>query len=205
MWFYAFGSSVRGELTEYSDIDILVIGEKQDMERLPKWAQTYSIEEVKSIFSSGDLFAHHLSLESALIYSKDGSDLIGSLGAPAQYSQWKSDFDKFVEVIRFALEVVSANPASVFHKGLIYMCCRDLAMIYSHTAMQRSNFSAYSPYHISINPGFQRDAYEQWRLCRVSSTRGLTPPHEVESVCRSNLQHVDDWLDSLIQWRSKDD
>lgn len=202
MWIYAFGSVVRGEISPLSDLDILFVGESGENKLAPVWAQCYTKKQLAEIFSQGELFAYHLYSESSLIYSSDSTNLIKTIGKPAPYKNWRADFNNFIFVARHAVDKLMSAPESVFHKGVLYMACRDLAMIYSHVGMGWDNFSKESPYQVDIPFLVPVDTYNNWRNCRLASTRGHWEESiEVASDSQS-LKTVSAWLNNLVVWGS---
>lgn len=200
MWIYAFGSIARGELSPTSDVDVLLIREESEVAQAPSWAQCYSESELSDIFRTGDLFAYHLHAESTLIHSTSGTDIIEDLGRPGPYNHWKSDLDKFMTVVRYAVESLADSPRSVFHKGLLYMGCRDIAMIYAHVEMGTDNFSRESPYHLDVSPPAPIEVYREWNCCRLASTRGIWRKGVDAPIDGQCLRSVSDWLSQLSDW-----
>lgn len=200
MWIYIFGSLSRGEIDANSDVDTLCICQPNEKSLTPNKMQSYSETYLKEMFNNGELFAHHLYLESKLVYSSDGVDLIRKLGKPAAYNNWEGDFESFINVALFSINEILTKGQTVFRKGLLYMSLRDIAMIYSQIKMNTPNFSKYSPYHIDISLDVDADEYESLRLCRISSTRGTsneTIYNELSETCFNNSR---DWVFKLQEW-----
>lgn len=201
MWIYIFGSLSRGEIDANSDVDTLCICQPHEKLLMPKNMQNYSEIHLKEMFNSGELFAHHLYLESKLVYSSDGVDIIREIGKPATYKNWKDDFESFIDVALFAITEILTKGQTVFRKGLLYMSLRDIAMIYSQIKMNTPNFSKYSPYHTDISLDVDTDEYEVLRMCRISSTRGISDEIIYKELSESCFNNSRDWVIKLQEWK----
>ena len=79
MHIYAFGSVCRGDVSPDSDVDLLAIVQGYDPRFSPDDYSIYSYERIRGIWAEGNPFAWHLSIESKLLYSPDGSDFLEAL------------------------------------------------------------------------------------------------------------------------------
>jgi len=197
MWLYVFGSTVRGEVDQQSDVDVLaVIESKSEKIKLPKTFLVYSKTELAGCFARGDLFSHHLALESRLMHSCDGVDVIQDLGAPAAYRSGADDFQSFCEIAESALrQLRSKSNCLVFEYGVLYMALRDAAMILSYHEGGRANFSKYAPFLVTQKLKLAASKYELLKRCRATSTRGL-PSGRIARLSDDDLDIVEDWLKS---------
>ncbi len=200
MWIYVFGSLARGEIDTNSDVDTLCICNNHEKSLVPKKMQNYSEAYLKEIFDSGELFAHHLYLESKLVHSSDGVDIIRKMGKPAPYENWEDDFKAFIEVAFFSISEILTKGQTVFRKGLLYMSLRDIAMIYSQIKMNAPNFSKYSPYQTDISLDVDADDYESLRMCRISSTRGTSDEIIFKVLPESCFTNSEKWVIKLQEW-----
>jgi len=200
MWIYVFGSLARGEIDIDSDVDTLCIYNNHEKSLVPKKMQCYSKAHLKEIFDHGELFAHHLYLESKLIHSSDGVDIIRKTGKPAPYKNWEDDFKAFIEVAIFSINEILTKGQTVFRKGLLYMSLRDIAMIYSQIKMNTPNFSKYSPYQTDISLDVDTDYYEALRMCRISSTRGISDEIIYRELPESCFINIEKWIIKLQEW-----
>jgi len=200
MWIYIFGSFVRGEIDSHSDIDMLCVHQVCESLDLPNNIQIYTIEEVKNIFLRGDLFAHHLHLESRLIYTSDGTDVLKGLSDPEDYNKWHSDFEKFNNVAQYAVDVLQKDGTDIFFKGILYMALRDMSMIYSYKHMGMPNFSKYAPFKLDIPLNIPRDAYELLRKCRLASTRGYWNDSLTSVFSTSLCVSIAKWIENMSNW-----
>lgn len=73
---YAFGSLCRGELDEFSDVDLLACVESQEQVRNinPRRFSVYTHDRIRALWSEGNPFAWHLYLESKLVFASDDKD-----------------------------------------------------------------------------------------------------------------------------------
>ncbi len=197
MWLYIFGSAVRGEVDLQSDVDVLAILEDKGAQaNLPKTFLVYSKLELTECFARGDLFSHHLAMESRLVYSFDGSDVISDLGAPAPYQAGADDFECFCEIAEGALrQLRNGSSCSVFEHGLLYMAVRDVAMILSYHERGTPIFSKYTPYRVTPQLKLDFAKYESIKRCRAASTRGPVAG-ELKALSGDDLNTIDNWVSS---------
>lgn len=201
MWIYIFGSLSRGEVDANSDVDALCVYKPNESKNIPSSMQGYTDSCLKEIFDNGDLFAHHLYLESKLVYTSDGTDIVRNIGKPSPYTIWEHDFDSFIDVALFAINEIITKGQSVFRLGLLYMSMRDIAMIYSQVKMNISDFSKYSPYNTDIQLKVDLDEYEILRLCRISSTRGISNDKIYLKISELCFLKSRDWVIKLQIWK----
>jgi hypothetical protein len=100
MHIYAFGSVCRGEISQNSDIDLLVIGGGDASQYDPDIYSIYSYERIQQLWLEGNPFAWHLFLESRILFSSDEQDFLRNLGRPAPYKYCTRDCERFFFVTR---------------------------------------------------------------------------------------------------------
>lgn len=195
MWIYIFGSTVRGEIDPQSDVDVLaIVKNKCDRTKLPKHFLVYNNVELERIFKRGDLFSHHLAMESKLVYSHDGSNPVKELGTPEPYSFGVQNLEDFYQIAQESLlKLRNGSSCIVFDCGLLYMSIRDIAMILSYYEREIPNFSKYVPYTVTPRFSLARGAYELLKKCRAASTRG-SQYIVAKGLSESNLDAIDNWL-----------
>ncbi|MGN5077006.1 nucleotidyltransferase domain-containing protein [Aeromonas veronii] len=171
---YIFGSAVRGDVEKNSDIDVLVISDTNNRkDHFPDEWSVYSYKSIREFYESGRLFAWHLHLDSKCIYKKSEKSFLDSLGEPAIYSSFKSDFESLKEILLLSLREIENSTASfIFEVGVTYTAIRDLAMIASTKLHIRPCFSRYSPYQLPLEFPINKDIYELMICARLASTRG---------------------------------
>src|SRR5437016_1873195 len=109
MHIYAFGSVVRGEISEGSDIDLLAIVDRYDPTFNPETYSIYSYARIKELWAEGNPFAWHLALESRLLVSSDRTDFLRALALPNAYLNGLSDCDKFYDLFVDAARSLSSG------------------------------------------------------------------------------------------------
>jgi hypothetical protein len=184
-----YGSLVRGELDELSDIDLLIAIDRpiEDRERESvrsadgmnrhlsvSW---YSSERLTFLWSEGDLFAWHLFGESRSVSLK-GVDFIDRLGRPAPYRSALADIDELIDIMTGSAAAVEACPGNLtYEAGILYVCCRNIALCASWYTQEGLCFSRYSPYVNQLRTGvaFCVDAstYASLVRARLKGTRNL--------------------------------
>src|SRR5579863_9114116 len=111
MHLYAFGSICRGDVSPSSDVDLLAIVEGFDERFDPNVYSIYSYQRILEIWGEGNPFAWHLAMESKLVFSTDGSDVLRSLGNPNRYKACRQDCDKFYQLFAEAGASFAQNDA----------------------------------------------------------------------------------------------
>lgn len=195
---YAFGSLCRGEVALDSDIDLLALVEGRDERFSGDKFSIYTYSRIEALWRAGDAFSWHLTRETALIYSSDGSDFLSGLGLPAPYSFVKRDCDRLVQVFRDATSAVSnsSSKSMVFEFASIYLALRNLATCYSLVACPEPIFSRDAPLRL----GERRIRISEksfWTMlqCRMLATRGSGP-----MVSEDEVKDVLFQLDEIGQW-----
>src|SRR5262245_23748624 len=97
---YAFGSLCRGELDEFSDVDLLACVETNEQAQQMDSGRfsVYTRARLVDLWREGNPFAWHLHLESKLLYASDGRDFLQQLGAPHAYTNADEDCAKFMRL-----------------------------------------------------------------------------------------------------------
>ena len=112
MHIYAFGSVCRGDVDPDSDIDLLALVGSFDDRFDPAKYSIYSYTKMNTLWQRGSPFAWHLQLESRLLFSSDGTDVLKSYGLPATYANYLADCEKFAEVFEQAWASMRCGKAS---------------------------------------------------------------------------------------------
>lgn len=202
MHIYAFGSIVRGEISTGSDIDLLAIVEGHDPRFEPEMFSIYSYARIRDLWGEGNPFAWHLSLESKLLYSQDGSDFLNGLGMPAPYRRYLRDCQKFFDLFRDACKSISLESNSmVFNLSTVFLSIRNFASCFSLGVTNRPDFSRGSSLGLGGDSiPISRDCYGILERARILSTRGLgsnLTGAEVSLVIRE-LDTILEWMDNLL-------
>lgn len=178
---YIFGSMTRGEVTQSSDADVLVVQEGSDQNSFPPSWSVYTRKTIEAYFAMGRLFAWHLHLEAVQVFPRSGSGLLASLGEPAPYSSMAEDLTDLKSLLQDSvLELQSGSPSRIYELGLAYTAIRDTAMAASWAMLARPSFSRYAPYELPVRCPLPIAIYETAMCARHASTRGTTDPGNYE-------------------------
>lgn len=218
-----FGSAVRGENDRFSDLDILVMTtERYDQEqREEKTVELvkrikelsgigglveevsiswYSEERLAQMHAEGHLFAWHIFLESVKLLANE-EDCIDRLGRPAGYRNSVDDIEKFRRIMVCGQASLADTPRNAsYEAGMLYLCCRNIAMCASWHSSGGLKFGRYSPYEVADLPELtlKKEVYFRFAQARIGAARfGDLPeamPHEVEDGYRTALE----WCDNII-------
>lgn len=202
MHLYAFGSLCRGEIDEYSDIDLLALVDMPDSRFDPAAFSVYSYSRVKAIWSEGNPFAWHLALESRLLFAGDGIDFIRELGSPAPYRAAEADCVKFRSLFLDAVQGLSDFPESrVFELSTIFLSVRNIATCFSLDRCGVPVFCRHSALALGEwNLAVDADAYDVLVRARILATRGSGPGLSDDEVALavSALPAIGDWMNALV-------
>ncbi len=193
---YVFGSVVRGEISQTSDIDVLVIPTEGSRADYPASWSVYSPEIIESYFRAGRLFAWHLHLEAQRIFPLEGESLLAQLGEPAPYESAQSDITDLEHILKDALlEIRSGTNSLIYELGIAYTAIRDIAMSASWMLLEKPNFSRYTPYTLPVACPLPFDAYRGAMLARHQATRGTAYPFDLEVVATQLITTpILDWV-----------
>ncbi|WGE72358.1 nucleotidyltransferase domain-containing protein [Actinobacillus equuli subsp. haemolyticus] len=196
MHIYAFGSICRGEMTDTSDIDVLVChAQHENINFSDKEFSIYSYEKLAYLWKEGNPFAWHLFTESKLIYSNDDSDYIYNLGEPAQYRNIKNDLKKFKELFNTSSsEINQENINITFNLSCIFLAIRNIATCYS-LFMGTPCFSRNSALKIRPKLSISNSAFITLENARILTTRGIGT-----NITSSQIDEVKSQLDYIIDW-----
>jgi len=199
---YAFGSICRGEIDEFSDVDLLACVQTQEQARLIDCRRfsVYTHDRVRALWTEGNPFAWHLHLESKLMFTSDDRDFLQELGVPRRYSKADEDCTKFMRLFEESVgSLRSASDSQVFHLSCIFLATRNFATCYSFTR-GRPVFSRLSPLRIATPVPVASIVFDVLVRARVLSTRGLgaaLTPIEV-SIASQACSAIQEWMQSLL-------
>jgi len=207
MHIYAFGSICRGEIYPNSDVDLLVIGGGAVAQYDPAIYSIYSYERIQDLWSEGNPFAWHLSLESRLLFSSDDQDFLQNLGKPAPYNHCARDCEKFFSLFRDARTSLTQSGASrIFDLSSIFLSIRNIATCFSLGVVQQPDFSRSSALRLGTKAvPLSLGSYQVLERARLLSTRGygsIMTDDEIDAALRE-LDGVYDWMRELVE-RSKE-
>ncbi|MBI2968386.1 MAG: nucleotidyltransferase domain-containing protein [Bacteroidetes bacterium] len=196
---YIYGSIVRGELDDRSDIDVLTIVNKKEKsiasKKLPSYFTIYSQKRIKEYYDSGSLFAWHLYQDSKLIYS-DGSDYLSKLGEPNSYRNQKHDLDIMINLLNTAVRNVRMSSVNIIYElGIIYAAIRNIGIIASWFDEVGFSCSRYVPFMLKNTKfPFKKDLYETLINCRHATTRGTI------NINFTHITKIKLMITPLIKW-----
>jgi predicted nucleotidyltransferase len=213
-----FGSHARGDDGAASDLDVLYV---VDTSRAGYQSQAdarisgllganksdislYSERRLREMFETGHLFAWHLYLESKPVWSDASGSFVESLGRPACYVGARKDI---VELAEIATEAAASlrDPEStvIYESGILYVCCRNTALIASTRAGNEPIFGPQSPMRVvipSISFALSDEEYMLLIAARHSVTRGAPPPVLDRRRALDLGERALRWIRSVTAW-----
>lgn len=209
MHLYAFGSVCRGEVTKGSDVDLLAVTVGHDTRFDHSVYSVYSYERLGEIWADGNPFAWHLSLESKMLHSDDGTDFLKSLGTPSKYTSTLRDCKKFASLFETAqMAIESGTNSTVFELSTIFLAIRNFATCFSLGIGSRPDFSRASalrlgPSSLAIDP----DAFHVLERARILCTRGNGEDisRSEQQLAQGQLLLIANWMRRLIEMVGTDE
>jgi len=203
MHIYAFGSICRGDVSIGSDVDLLAIVKGQDDRLSPDTFSIYSYRRIEEIWSEGNPFAWHLSLEAKMLFAVDGADFLGALGRPNAYVRCASDCQKFHELFLGAQSSLqSGTESAIFDLSTIFLAIRNAATCYALGVLQQPEFSRHAALRLNKSVlCLPAEVYAILERSRILCTRGLGDrigPSELQSVFPF-FPKIDDWMAGLTE------
>jgi len=204
MEIYAFGSICRGEVDKRSDVDLLLIKDKE--EKLPEFDldkfSIYNRNRIEEIWEEGNPFSWHLFSESKFIFSSNGKNLLQDLGKPKTYQNLENDLNKFADLYKTSKEhLLNSSNSTDFELSMIFLSIRNFATCYSLGKLEQLNFSRRSALNLgkeSIH--IPKSIFELLEKSRILSTRGLGKKITQKELSQiiSKLYLIDNWFIKLL-------
>lgn len=171
---YVFGSVVRGEIDQYSDVDLLLITDEKIEDIDPNKYSIYTPQRIQEMYKEGNPFAWHLHYESKLVYT-DHINFLEDLKSPEPYKNGKEDLIKFQKLFVDSLKSIEEDQFSLtFDLAMIFLAIRNFATCYSLSKMERPVFSRNSFERIGNKSLIIDERVKKLlMLARISSTRGI--------------------------------
>ncbi|MFK7050818.1 Nucleotidyltransferase domain protein [Flavobacterium columnare] len=199
---YIFGSVVRGEIDQYSDIDLLLITDDLIKNIDTNKYSVYTPNRIHELFEEGNPFAWHLYYESKLVYSSDDVDFLSKLGKPSEYSNCKSDLLKFKTLFDDSKASIKENDFSiVFDLAMIFLAIRNFATCYTLGCYETPIFSRLTFEKLTDFPlKLDYEIKDMLMMSRISSTRGIDYTFEDKSLTllKSNLNKIENWFNEIL-------
>jgi Nucleotidyltransferase domain len=200
---YVFGSVCRGEITSGSDVDLLAVTAGFDDRFDPMVYSIYSARRLAEIWREGNPFAWHLALESRMVYSSDGSDLIADLGRPSLYAHVRRDCEKFFALFEAAADALDDGSNSpVFELSTVFLAARNFATCYLLGRTGTPDFSRRSSQRMGPDSlALDGEGFTLLERARILCTRGAGVMLSTEEIRQSigQLGCVRAWMQKLIQ------
>jgi Nucleotidyltransferase domain len=205
MAIYAFGSIVRGEIDEFSDVDLLII--KDLGEEIPKIDRErfsiYTYQRISQLWEEGNPFSWHLFSESKCLFSKNSIPFLKSLGKPNPYINILNDLHKFYQLFLDSKLSLESNHNSVdFDLSMIFLAIRNFASCFSLGFLKIKEFSRdtalkIGQYSIQIN----LTTYNRLRESRILATRGIgerITEEELKTIM-FEFYSIENWFNELLK------
>lgn len=207
MQIYAFGSICRGEINFDSDIDLLAIVEGRDSQFDPEFFSIYSRKRIAELWEKGNPFAWHLTIESVILFSSDGTNYLKELGEPGSYKDMIEDCQKFYAIFKDAsARLQNSRDSAVFELSIVFLAIRNIATCYSLGTSEQPDFSRNSALQIHDIPlQINEKIYEVLSRSRTLSTRGkgnIPTPEDVNHAIKI-LPKIEEWMSNLIKEAEK--
>ena len=198
---YIFGSLVRGEIDQYSDVDLLIVSDESMQNIDPNKYSIYTPKRIKQLYAEGNPFAWHLYYESKLVFSS-GQDFLLYLGRPANYTNCKSDLLKFKKLFEDSTASINKDDFSIiFDLAMIFLAIRNFATCYSLGSYEkpifsRATFEKLHDYPLKLDDEIK----ELLMMSRISSTRGIEYSIENKSLSllKLNLDKIENWFNEIL-------
>lgn len=198
---YIFGSVVRGEIDQYSDIDLLLISDESIENIDPNKYSIYSPERIKELYVEGNPFAWHLYYESKLVYSSE-QDFLLSLGKPSHYTNCKSDLLKFKKLFDDSIISIDENDFSlIFDLAMIFLAIRNFATCYTLGSYEKPIFSRLTFEKLHDYPlKLDETIKEILMMSRISSTRGIEYSIQDKSLSllKLSFSKIENWFNEIL-------
>ncbi|WP_417859242.1 nucleotidyltransferase domain-containing protein [Xanthomarina gelatinilytica] len=206
MYIYVFGSICRGEIDEFSDVDLLAIvgsNEKINFQLDTQKFSIYKEKRMKELWKEGNPFAWHLFQESKLIHSNNNEDILRNWGKPNPYNNMESDLKKFSSLFYDSLDSIkNSEYSNTFDLSMLFLSIRNFASCYSLGALNEFNFSRKSAINLKINKlNISNESFSILERARILSTRGsgkvITDLEK--SIVLKETELISDWFQLILK------
>ncbi|WP_175701427.1 nucleotidyltransferase domain-containing protein [Burkholderia ambifaria] len=213
-----FGSHARGDDGAASDLDVLYVvdtsrvGDRSQADtRISDLLQgnksdisLYSERRLREMFETGHLFAWHLYIESKPVWSDGAGSFVESLGRPARYVGARKDIIELLEIAsEAATSLRNLGSTIIYECGILYVCCRNVALIASTRANDAPIFGPQSPMQVTIPSipfPLNDDEYMLIIAARHSVTRGAPAP-DLDRIRANDIgERALRWIRSVAAW-----
>lgn len=199
---YIFGSVVRGEIDQYSDVDLLLITDGNNEDIDPNKYSIYSPQRITEMYKEGNPFAWHLHYESKLVYT-DSSDYLKELQTPNSYKNGQNDLIKFHKLFIESLNSMQEDKFSLtFDLAMIFLAIRNFATCYSLASYEKPIFSRTSFEKLTDFPLVLDNKVKNLLMrSRINSTRGINYNiQELElSLLLNQVEEIKEWFNKITE------
>jgi len=199
---YVFGSVVRGEIDQYSDVDLLLITDEEIEDIDSNKYSIYTPQRIQEMYKEGNPFAWHLHYESKLVYT-DNSNFLEDLQNPEPYKNGYEDLIKFEKLFKDSLKSMKEDQFSLtFDLAMIFLAIRNFATCYSLACYKRPIFSRNSFEKLTDFPLILDDKVKNLLMrSRINSTRGINYNiQEMElSLLIDKVDEIKVWFNKIIE------
>lgn len=197
MHIYAFGSVCRGEISQDSDVDLLVLTNKDEKKFLHDTYSVYTYKRIHELWLEGSPFAWHLHHESRIVFSDDNEDYLKKIGAPSKYKNFDNDFAKFHTLMVDAINRVNQGTNSVvFEISNIFLAIRNISICYSIDNFEKPIFSRHAAIMLSERSlKLPQEVYHIFERARILSTRGIG-----DNLLENEVSLARSYFNSIQQW-----
>lgn len=205
MEIYVFGSIVRGDIDEFSDIDLLIL--KDFRENIPNINKEdfsiYTYQRISQLWQEGNPFSWHLYFESKCIYCRDNTPYLYSLGKPKKYLNLIKDLSKFQQLFIDSKLSIETAPYSIdFDLSMIFLAIRNFASCFSLGYLNKNEFSRDSALKIGQHSlKIDYSIYSKLRNSRILSSRGIgnriSNKELIEITSEFNI--IESWFVELLK------
>lgn len=206
MYIYVFGSICRGEIDEFSDVDLLAIvgsNEKINFQLDTQKFSIYKEKRMKELWKEGNPFAWHLFQESKLIHSNNNEDILRNWGKPNPYNNMESDLKKFSSLFYDSLDSIkNSEYSNTFDLSMLFLSIRNFASCYSLGALNEFNFSRKSAINLKINKlNISNESFSILERARILSTRGSGKviTNLEKSIVLKETELISDWFQLILK------
>jgi hypothetical protein len=202
MYIYLFGSLCRGEIDEFSDVDLLAIIGANENINTQLDTQKFSIYKEKrmmELWKEGNPFAWHLFQESKLIHSDNNEDIMRNWG----YTNLESDLKKFSTLFYDSIKSINNSEHSdTFDLSMLFLSIRNFASCYSLGALNEFNFSRKSALKLKTDKlKISDESFSILERARILSTRGsgkLITDIE-KNIVLKEIDTISDWFQLILK------
>jgi predicted nucleotidyltransferase len=206
MYIYLFGSLCRGEIDEFSDVDLLAIIGANENINTQLDTQKFSIYKEKrmmELWKEGNPFAWHLFQESKLIHSDNNEDIRRTSGKPNSYTNLESDLKKFSTLFYDSIKSINNSEHSdTFDLSMLFLSIRNFASCYSLGALNEFNFSRKSALKLKTDKlKISDESFSILERARILSTRGsgkLITDIE-KNIVLKEIDTISDWFQLILK------